>query len=221
MESRQKIKSRAQQILKRLERNYPDVKTALHYSTPFQLLVATILSAQCTDARVNIVTPYLFAEYPTIADLANANQRDVERIIRSTGFYRMKAKNIIAASKKIMDEFGGMVPSEMDALLKLPGVGRKTANCILGAAFGKNQGIVVDTHVLRLSNRLGLTSNTDPKKVELDLMDCIPETKWYDFSNYLIIHGRTTCHARKPLCDKCFLNDLCPKRNYSKKKGTV
>ncbi len=201
---------RSRAILKRLKKKYPTSSTALHYSNPLQLLVSTILSAQCTDVRVNMVTPGLFERYPTAKDFAAADQAELEAQIRSTGFFRSKAKSILGASKAIVERHGGNVPSTMEELTALPGVGRKTANCVLGGAFGIQSGIVVDTHVLRLSQRLGLSANEDAEKVERDLLPIIPKASWYEFSNMLILHGRETCNARSPKCDACFLVDLCP-----------
>jgi endonuclease III len=201
---------REREILKRLKKKFPEAKTALNFSNPLQLLISTILSAQCTDVRVNMITPALFAKYPTVKHFALAEQHDLEMDIKSTGFYRNKAKNIIGAAQTIIEKFGGIVPKTMEELLQLPGVGRKTANCVLGGAFGIQSGIVVDTHVLRLSKRLGLTREDNPEKVEQDLLKIVPKKDWYLFSNLLILHGRKTCNARKPLCAKCALANLCP-----------
>lgn len=197
-------------VLRRLEKAYPDARCALDHTTPFQLIVATILSAQCTDKRVNLVTPALFASYPTPAALAAADPADVERLIRSTGFFRSKAKNLVAMAQAIVEHHGGEVPCDMDALTRLPGVGRKTANVVLGNAFGVNAGIVVDTHVGRLSRRLGLTRHDDPVKVEQDLVPLFPRERWTMLAHYLIEHGRAVCDARKPRCGECPLRDLCP-----------
>lgn len=204
------LPAHAAEILARLEREYPDAKCALDYTNPFELLVATILSAQCTDKRVNMVTPHLFAAYPTPAALAAAKQEDVEEIIRTTGFFRNKAKSIIGMAGAVEEGYGGAVPPEMDALVQLPGVGRKTANVILGNAFGKNEGVVVDTHVGRLSVRLGFTKETDPVKVEQALMPLFPREKWALLAHLLIEHGRRICEARKPKCGECMLKDICP-----------
>lgn len=201
---------RTEKIIAILEKQYPSAKTALRHENAFELLVATILSAQCTDARVNMVTPGLFKKYPSVQHFASAVPQELEQDIRSTGFYRNKTKNIIAASKSIVEEFQGEVPRTMEELLQLGGVGRKTANCVLGGAFGINLGIVVDTHVLRLSGRLGLSRQSDAVKVESDLMDIVPKNDWYNFSNYLINHGRAVCDARKPKCPECGLRKLCP-----------
>jgi len=197
-------------IISRLKKEFPEAKTALEFSNPLQLLVSTILSAQCTDVRVNQITPALFAKYKSVNDFADADKSELEVEIKSTGFFRMKANHIINASIAIMDRFDGRVPNTMEDLLTLPGVGRKTANCVLGGAYGIQSGIVVDTHVIRLSNRLKLTKNTDPEKIEQDLLKLIPKREWYRFSNLLILHGRKTCKARNPVCRGCSLFDLCP-----------
>jgi endonuclease-3 len=198
------------EVVRRLKKAYPDAHTELDFTTPWQLLVATILSAQSTDRTVNLVTPGLFARYPTPADLAVANPEEVETIIKSTGFFRNKTKSIIGAAKGVTDGHAGAVPSTMDELVGLPGVGRKTANVVLGNAFDKNEGIVVDTHVTRLSKRLGLTANTDAVKIEQDLMPAVPRRDWTIFSHLLIFHGRRVCFARKPNCAGCVLADICP-----------
>ena len=189
---------------------YPDAHCELDFTDAWQLIVATILSAQCTDRRVNMVTPVLFARYPTPAALASARQEDVEEIIRSTGFFRNKAKNLIAMAGAVVDRHGGQVPASMDDLVKLPGVGRKTANVVLGNACGINVGVVVDTHVQRLSARLGLTSETDPEKIERVLMGLVPQDRWTLLSHLLIWHGRRVCDARKPRCGECVLAAICP-----------
>jgi endonuclease-3 len=204
------LKAQARTIIGRLKKTYPDARTELDYHTPWQLLVATILSAQSTDRGVNLVTPVLFARYPTPAALADANRDDVETIIKSTGFFRNKTTSIMGAAQAITERHGGEVPQTMDELTALPGVGRKTANVVLGNAFGINVGIVVDTHVLRLSKRLGLTANTDAVKVEQDLMPIVPRKTWTLFSHLLIFHGRRVCFARKPACGECVLADICP-----------
>jgi endonuclease III len=201
---------RAQRVLDALAELYPDAHCALDHQSPIQLLVATILSAQCTDARVNLVTPALFARYRTVSDFANADQAELERLIASTGFFRNKARNIIACCRAILDRHHGVVPGTLDELVQLPGVGRKTANVILGNAFGV-PGITVDTHVGRLSRRLGLTEHDDPVKVEFDLMGQIPQADWTMFSHRLIFHGRRVCDARKPDCPGCAMNRFCPK----------
>jgi endonuclease III len=204
------LETHVKEIVRRLKKAYPDAKTELDFTTPWQLLVATILSAQSTDRTVNVVTPNLFARFPTPAALADANPEEVETLIKSTGFFRNKTKSIIGAAKAITERFGGEVPSTMDDLVGLPGVGRKTANVVLGNAFQKNEGIVVDTHVTRLSRRLGLTANTDAVKIELDLVPVVPKRDWTAFSHLLIFHGRRICFARKPNCAGCVLADICP-----------
>ncbi len=203
-------KQRALEILVRLKRLYPDATCSLNYSTPVQLLVATILSAQCTDERVNLVTPALFSQFPDATSLANADLAELENLVRSTGFYRNKAKNIQAACRMIINEFGGHVPKQMEQLLQLPGVARKTANVVLAHAYGMNAGVTVDTHVKRLSQRLGLTEHTDPIRIERDLMRLLPQPDWENWSIRLIYHGRAICKARSPACDACELADLCP-----------
>jgi len=199
-----------QAIIAELRRLYPDASCTLNFSTPLELLVATQLAAQCTDERVTIVTAQLFKKYRSVEDYASASQEELEQDIRSTGFYRNKAKNIRAASQRILITYGGEVPSVMQDLLSLPGVARKTANVVLGYAFNIVVGIVVDTHVGRLSRRLGWTSSEDPVKIEQDLMRIIPREDWLDISHLLIFHGRATCLARKPLCEQCTLAQLCP-----------
>jgi len=201
---------RALEILIRLKRLYPEAPCTLNYETPVQLLVATILSAQCTDERVNQVTPALFAGFPDAAALAKADVEEIETLIRSTGFYRNKAKNIIGACRMIMVEFGGEVPKRMEELLKLPGVARKTANVVLAHAYDIHQGVTVDTHVKRLSYLLGLTEHTDPIRIERDLMRLLPQPEWENWSIRLVYHGRAICKARKPECYACLLADLCP-----------
>ena len=201
---------RALEILNRLQQLYPEARCSLSYDTPVQLLVATILSAQCTDERVNKVTPELFHRFPDAASLAGADRGELESLIHSTGFYRNKAKNIQGTCEKIIREFKGQIPRQMDDLLTLPGVARKTANVVLANAYGINAGVTVDTHVKRLSYRLGLTQHQDPTKVERDLMSLIPQSDWENWSIRLIYHGRVVCMARKPACDRCTLADLCP-----------
>lgn len=201
---------RSLEIVKLLKKEYPQNKIALKFVDPVQLLVSTILSAQCTDSRVNKVTEGLFKKYRNVNDYANAKQPVFEQEIRSTGFYKNKAKNIISSCKEIRDKYNRKVPDKMEELVSLPGIGRKTANVILGNAFGI-PGIVVDTHVKRVSYRLGLTKNTDPEKIEYDLMKVIPKLDWIHFSNTLILHGRRICAARKPKCNICILDKLCPK----------
>ncbi|KAA3660732.1 MAG: endonuclease III [Chloroflexi bacterium] len=198
-------------ILSRLEKMHPDAHCELNYETPHQLLVATILSAQCTDQRVNIVTPPLFATYQTPADFAAANRTELEELIRSTGFFRQKARFIQESAHTIVHEHGGEIPQEMDSLLKLTGVARKTANVVLGEIYGIADGITVDTHVKRIAHKLGLTStNKDPVKVEKELMTLIPQSHWIQISHLLVFHGRRICKARRPDCSNCPLNDLCP-----------
>jgi endonuclease-3 len=205
-----KKQERAAEIVVRLKRMYPKAKCTLDYTNPFELLIATILSAQSTDVRVNIVTKSLFRKYPNAAAFAAAAQPAMERDIRQTGFFRNKAKAVIAASKSIMEKHGGEVPRTMEELTALPGVGRKTANVVLGNAFNLPVGIVVDTHVTRVSGRLGLTAHSDPVKIEQDLIKLIPQKEWTVFSHRLIAHGRQICVARKPKCRECLLNDVCP-----------
>jgi endonuclease-3 len=202
-------KKRIGLILRRLNKAYPDVECALTHSSAWELLAATILSAQCTDKRVNMVTPVLFAKYPTVQDMAVASQPEVEEIIKTTGFFRNKAKSLMGAAKGIVSRFGGEVPSNMDDLLTLPGAARKTSNVVLGTWFKKATGVVVDTHVQRISQRLDLTQAEDPKKIEQDLMKTIPESRWILFSHQIIWHGRLVCLARRPLCAECTLYDLC------------
>jgi endonuclease-3 len=201
---------RAADIVAVLRRIYPKAKCSLDFTNPFELLIATILSAQSTDVRVNLVTKDLFQKYPDAGSFAAATQPEMERAVRQTGFFRNKAKAVIAASKAIMEKHGGVVPDTMEELTQLPGVGRKTANVGLSNAFRKPVGIVVDTHVTRVSGRLGLTSNTDAEKIELDLMKLIDPKEWTGFSHRLIQHGREICVARKPKCGECRLNELCP-----------
>jgi endonuclease III len=205
---------RVQAILQKLDEAYPNVTCALVHESPFQLLISTILSAQCTDETVNRVTKTLFAKYRTPADFAHANPAELEQDIRPTGFFRNKTKSLMGAGKKIAEEFGGEVPRTMEELLTVPGAARKTANVVLGTAFGIAVGVVVDTHVTRLSNRLDLSRNSDPKKIEQDLMQVIPPEKWIIFSHQLIWHGRKVCQARKPRCVECNLETIC----YSKDK---
>jgi endonuclease-3 len=202
--------ARAPEILRRLRAAYPDAQCALEHRDAYQLLCATILSAQCTDARVNLVTPALFQAYPSPAALARARPADVEAIIMSTGFFRTKARSLIGMARTLVTEFGGQVPRTMEALRRLPGVGRKTANVVLGNAYGINEGITVDTHVTRLSCLLGLTGHSDPVKIEHDLMPLFPRIEWTLLSHLLIFHGRQVCIARRPRCQDCVLSDLCP-----------
>jgi endonuclease-3 len=203
-------RARVRQIIARLERAYPDATCALRHGGALELVVATILSAQCTDVRVNIVTPALFAKYRTAADYAAADPRALEREIQSTGFFRNKTKSIIGMAQALVERHGGAVPDTMEALTALPGVGRKTANVILGTWFKKNEGVVVDTHVQRLSRLLKLTRHDDPVKIERDLMELVPRDKWTWWSHTLIQHGRQVCIARRPKCEACVVNRLCP-----------
>lgn len=209
-ESQGEIKQRTHKIVGRLSREFPDAHCALDHRNAFELVAATILSAQCTDARVNMVTPVLFQAFPTPEALADADQSAVENIIKSTGFFRNKAKSLVGMARAVVERHGGQVPDTMDELVKLPGVGRKTANVVLGNAFGKNEGIVVDTHVQRISGLLKLTREKTPEKIELALMPLVPRPKWTIFSHLLILHGRKTCIARRPLCGECRISDLCP-----------
>ena len=204
------IQNRTDEIIKRLKNEYPDAHCELNHSNAFELLVATILSAQCTDARVNIVTATLFRKYRSPLDFLNVALEELEQDIRPTGFFRNKAKSIRGASEKIINNFGGEIPTTMDELLTLNGVARKTANVVLGNAFGIASGVVVDTHVSRLSQRLGLTEAIAPEKIEKDLQNLVPEKDWIMFPHWLIAHGRKICQARKPKCAECLLNDLCP-----------
>lgn len=201
---------RARVIRRRLKKEYPDAECALHFRTPFELLIATILSAQCTDERVNVVTRELFQKYRSPSDYLAVEAEELERDIHSTGFFRNKTKNIRGACRLLVERYGGEVPRSMEELLELPGVARKTANVVLGTAYGITSGVVVDTHVLRLSGRLGLTEQTDPEKVERDLMALVPKKDWVMFSHRLVWHGRRVCVARKPRCEECVLNDVCP-----------
>lgn len=203
---------RVRRILAILEKEYPGVTTALMHRNPSELLVATILSAQCTDARVNIVTKSLFKKYRNVSDFAAADLKTFEREIRSTGFYRNKAKNIIGAAKMVMEKFKGRIPDSMEELIQLPGVARKTANIVLSHGYGKIEGIAVDTHVRRVSFRLGLTKHDDPVKIEEDLMRITPKKEWPSLSDLLIAHGRVTCTAAKPKCPECVLGKLCPSK---------
>lgn len=209
--------ARIADLIRRLEAAYPNAECALHHRNAWELLVATILSAQCTDARVNMVTPELFRKYPTPQAMSQASLPALEEDIRSTGFFRNKAKSISGAARQLVERFGGKVPRTMDELLTLPGVARKTGNVVLGVAFHLAEGVVVDTHVLRLSNRLGLTKSSDPKQVEQDLMKIIPRDHWIQFSHELIHHGRQICVARKPRCIECSLEPLCnaPDKTWS------
>jgi endonuclease III len=203
-------KKRTAEIIKRLKKTYPDAHCALNHTNPFELLVATSLSAQCTDVQVNKVTANLFRKYRTPQDYLDVSQEELENDIRSIGFFRSKAKNIQAASKRLIEVYGGEVPRTMEEMVTLAGAGRKTANVVLGNAFGIASGVVVDTHVSRLSQRLGLTEKTTPEKIEIDLAELVPKKDWVMFSHWLIFHGRQVCHARKPKCTECVLADQCP-----------
>lgn len=201
---------RVEAILRRLEAQYPNARCSLDFEEPLQLLVATILSAQCTDERVNMVTPVLFARFRTAQDYADANPAELETIIRSTGFYRNKTRSLIGMGRALAQRYGGRVPDTMAELTSVPGAGRKTANVVLGNAFGVEAGIVVDTHVSRISQRLRLTAHTDPVRIEQDLMALVPRGRWTLFPHLMIHHGRAVCQARKPQCERCPLNDVCP-----------
>jgi endonuclease-3 len=203
-------KKRIGRIIEILRREYPASRTALEFNTPLQILVATILAAQCTDERVNQITPALFKKYPGGADFARADRAELEREIRPTGFFRNKAKNIIGAAARIVGDFGGRVPDRMEDLITLPGVARKTANIVLSSGYGKAEGIAVDTHVKRLSGRLGLSRQSDPEKIERNLLKIVPRGDWLDFNFMLVNHGRKVCQARKPRCPQCSLQALCP-----------
>ncbi|NUO20436.1 endonuclease III [bacterium] len=206
-----RLAARAQKIADELFKLYPQPECALTHEDAFQLAVATILSAQCTDERVNMVTPVLFKKYPTPKQLASATQEEIEEIIKSTGFFRNKAKSILGFASAIVENYGGVVPRELEELVKLPGIGRKTANVVLGTAYGIASGVVVDTHVTRLSNRMGLSESEDAVKIERDLMQLLPQNVWINFSHAMIWHGRKVCNARKPNCAECTLAKLCPK----------
>lgn len=209
-ESAEARKRRVGRILRQLKRDYPDAECALRHTSAWELLAATILSAQCTDQRVNMVTPVLFAAYPTVEAVAGAPVERLEEIIHTTGFFRNKAKSIKGAAQRIVSEYGGRVPSRVEDLITLPGVARKTANVVTGTWFGKATGVVVDTHVQRISRRLDLTAERDPKKIERSLMDLLPRSRWVDYSHRVIHHGRRVCKARRPACDVCGLARLCP-----------
>jgi endonuclease-3 len=211
-ESLESRRQRTKTIIQRLTKHYPDAHCALDHGSPIELLMATVLSAQCTDERVNKVTPRLFARYKSAKAYADAEDAELENIIRSTGFFRAKSRSIKGIGRALQERHGGQVPRELEALTSLPGVGRKTANVVLGNAFGLATGIVVDTHVKRLAFRLGLTREKTPEKVEHDLLKLVREKDWIQFSHWLITHGRQVCKARSPQCDRCFLSDLCPKR---------
>lgn len=208
-ESLEQKKKRVLKIMRRLWKAYPNAKCALDFSNPLELLVATILSAQCTDKRVNMVTPAVFSKYKTAKDYADAKLEELEKLVQSTGFYKSKAKNIQGAARGIAERFGGKVPNRLEGLVTLPGVGRKTANVVLGSAYGI-PGLTVDTHMIRLNARLGLTQHTDPVKIERDLMEIVPQKDWTDYSHLIIHHGRNRCYARKPDCPNCEIQNLCP-----------
>jgi len=208
----------ARRVVRDLIHLYPEVHCALHHQDPFELLVATVLSAQCTDERVNKVTPALFERFPDPESMASADLEEVEKLIYTTGFFRAKAKNLVNLSKALVEQHDGEVPSDLDALTRLTGVGRKTANVVLGVAFGIASGVVVDTHVKRLTYRLGLTSQTDPEAIERDLIRIIPRKQWIDFSHRLIAHGRAVCDAQRPRCLDCPLSDLCPRQGLPARK---
>ncbi|MGH7476178.1 MAG: endonuclease III [Longimicrobiales bacterium] len=203
-------RARTLEIVRRLHGEYPEARCSLDHHGAYELLVATILSAQCTDERVNMVTPALFRRYPEVADLAAAQREELEELIRSTGFFRNKARSLLGMANAIVEQHDAEVPDTMEALTALPGVGRKTANVVLGNAFHKNIGVVVDTHVRRVANRLGLTRQQDAEKIEQDLMRLVPRAEWTDLSHLFIFHGRAVCKAPTPLCERCVLNDICP-----------
>jgi endonuclease III len=205
-------------IIKELKRLYPDVRCFLHYKTPFQLLCSVILSAQCTDDRVNMVAPGLFKVFPTPEKMSKAKVKDLEKLIQSTGFYHNKAKNLMGCAQVLLSEFGGVIPKTIDEFIKIPGVGRKTANVVLGEVYGISEGVTVDTHVIRLSNRFGWTKHPDAVKIERDLMKLIPKEEWLLITHRMIQHGRKVCDARKPLCGACTLAKWCP---FPKKSGST
>ncbi len=210
-------KRHAAKIVRLLGREYPEATCALEFRTPLELLVATILSAQCTDKRVNLVTKDLFRKYPSAADYARASLEELERDIQSTGFYHNKAKSLVACGRVLQEKYGGKVPPDIEAMIELPGIGRKTANVVLGTAFGIASGVVVDTHVARVSQRLGLSRHKDPAKIERDLMELVPQSEWVNFSHRTIHHGRKLCTARKPRCDDCPLRPACPQIGVKEK----
>ena len=211
-ESKEKRRARAQEVVTLFERYYPDAHCALNYRSPVELLIATILSAQCTDERVNKVTAQLFKKYPNVQAYADVDVAELEEDVRTTGFFRNKAKNIKSCCQQLIDLHGGKVPKDLDSLTQLAGVGRKTANVVLGNAFNISSGVVVDTHVTRLSNRLGFVKGKDAVKIERELNELVPKNHWIMFSHWLIYHGRNVCRARKADCEKCFLFELCPRR---------
>lgn len=213
--------ARAKEVLRRLDPEYANLTTGLTHRSPFELLMATILSAQCTDERVNMVTPALFARFPDATSIAHADHEEIEILIHSCGFFRNKTKNMQGAARVLLEEFGGQVPTTMRELLRLPGVARKTANVVLSHAFGKNEGIAVDTHVQRLSRRLGFSQHDDPKKIESDLMKLLPSRGWGRISDVLIWHGRRVCVARAPRCHECVLADICPSVQFGAGSQTL
>jgi endonuclease-3 len=215
-ETKEQLRARAGQITRALKKNYPEATCALNHASPFELLIATILSAQCTDERVNIVTADLFRKYRKPEDYGAASREELERDINSVTFFRNKARSIQEASRLLIEKHNGQVPQTLEDLVELPGVGRKTANVVLGTAFGIPTGVVVDTHVSRLSQRLGLTGNKQPEKIEADLIELLPKKDWIDFSHRLIWHGRRVCQARKPMCEKCGLEKFCPSSTLKK-----
>ena len=204
-------KRHAAKVVAMLRKQYGDVTCALHHESAFQLLIATILSAQCTDARVNLVTPELFKRYPNAEAMARAPQAELEKLIQSTGFFRNKAKSILACSRELVEKYDGELPRDMEAMVQLAGVGRKTANVVLGTAYGIASGVVVDTHVQRISRRLGLTEQNTPEKIEQELAELLPRREWIDYSHRVIHHGREICKARSPLCEICSLRKICPR----------
>jgi len=218
-ETKEQLKTRAQQIVRALKKTYPDATCALNHSNPVELLIATILSAQCTDERVNIVTSTLFRKYPTVADYAKADPVELEKDISSVNFFRNKAKSIQTTARLLLEKHNGELPQTLEELTQLAGVGRKTANVVLGTAFGIPTGVVVDTHVARLTQLLGLTKQKDAEKIEQDLMELLPKKEWIDFSHRLIWHGRRVCKARKPNCGECSLESLCPSSSLKSKKS--
>jgi endonuclease-3 len=220
-ETKKNFQIRLKKVVKLLNKNYPNPECALDHSTPEELLIATILSAQCTDERVNIVTKNLFKEFPTVASYAEAKVGDLEKAVHSTGFYKNKAKNIKACCEMLMDKHKGKAPKDLDLLVELPGVGRKTANVVMGNAYGIASGVVVDTHVTRLSNRLGLAKGTNAVVLERELNELIEKKYWISFSHWLILHGRSLCSARKPMCEICYLNKYCPKKGLVGKAKVI
>jgi endonuclease-3 len=215
-ETKEHLRARVGQIIRALKKAYPEATCALNHASPFELLIATILSAQCTDERVNIVTANLFRKYRKPEDYGAASREELERDINSVTFFRNKARSIQDASRLLIEKHNGQVPQTIEELVELPGVGRKTANVVLGTAFGIPTGVVVDTHVSRLSQRLGLTGNKQPEKIEVDLIELLPKKDWIDFSHRLIWHGRRVCQARKPMCEKCALEKFCPSSTLKK-----